>query len=430
MLYERILSRLTGVPLLLEESKLITIANNIIVPISIGSKPARLDSGSMPIGHTLDNETQQVIEDRSVGVIDISGSLVAKNATGDSGTISYELIGAQTRSYLKQGKRTICYAIHSYGGEADGCFGLSRYISSLKAQGIRTIAIIDGPACSAGYLLASGCSEIWATDASMLGSIAVLACLMSQAEADKANGEQYKIIRSKSEKALGSPHEPISEQAITSVEERIKTLDGIMNRTIHDNRSKLSIQTILDLNGRTVLGEEALQLNLIDKLVPSFNMALDGLTLSKPTKSNISISSKGATMTLEEAQAQIIEQQKTIADLNGKLALATASATNAERTRVTTILKGKVEFGLTDAMILPHVEGGMASEHSIAIMEGIKQGLQMNNASPTGTTLGSTVNTHVRAPDVTAKTVIDEFNSAVSANPFDVWAKGIDHTKA
>ena len=166
MRHALLLSRLYNTPLCIEESKLDIISKNVTIILLEGQKPAPL---------TLMENVKVITQSpskkaNSMFLIQIHGSLVSKNGAGDSGITSYESISNEIKTSISEGAKIIGFSIASPGGEADGCFGLASFINSLPSRyGVKTVAFVDGNACSAAYVLASSCQEIFATESSTLG---------------------------------------------------------------------------------------------------------------------------------------------------------------------------------------------------------------------------------------------------------------------
>jgi ClpP class serine protease len=407
MQFAHVLTRLYNTPLLMAEDKLDIITNNVTLKLLAGERPVSLAEGSVDSSSENKTSTQG-----PVAVIRINGTLVSHNAAGESGVLSYERIANNIRYALSEGFKTLVFAIKSNGGEADGNFGLTKFIKSLPDKyGVRTIAIVDGPANSGGYTIASAAQEIWATKSSSLGSIGVIATLIDLSEADKKNGIAYKFVRSKDEKALLSGHEPITNKVENMVRDKVMVLDEEMNRVVNENRPVLSIETIKDLKGRSILGEEALKLGLIDKLVESFDVALDDLvSLSKNTSINNSSKSRGTVMNLEEENTKLKEE---IATLKADAKVTAANAVKAERERVTKIIEAGQTFGVSASVISKRISAGTSFEDSVEMFEGIKEAVQEQNATPNN--LGVT------------KTATNEIEGKSSNNPFDLFLKGQEY---
>jgi ClpP class serine protease len=387
-MYERILSRLYNTPLLIAESKLDIITSNVTLKLLAGERPSKFFDSA----NTVSSESYVR---NNVGVIKVHGSLVAKAGAGDSGYTSYEGIANNIKNAIEARATTLVFSMSTYGGEVNGCFGLAEFITSLPSQyGVKTIALIDGPCCSAGYVIASATQFIIATTSSEVGSIGVLSALFSQVAKDKMDGYDWKVIRSREDKALGNPHEPLTSKLELSVYDRVMEIDSIMVALLTKQRESLSEETITTLNGQTVLGTEAESLHLIDKVIDSYDITLEEIiktgvvegfpyTNSFHIPSSIYQMNKGVNMTLEEA----IEKNTLLASELDKVKLeasvAVAKAVASERQRCAEIMEAAKTFGMTTDVALKQLNAGTSSEGVVSMFETVKEMMQMANPTPT-----------------------------------------------
>jgi ClpP class serine protease len=260
---------------------------------------------------------------QKLGVIEVFDSLVSKDASAASGMTSYQDIAMQIDRAVEFGYTQLIFNLDSPGGEAAGLFSLTDKIRKLSSQGIQTIGYADGMATSAGYAILAACSEVYATETTILGSIAALMVHVDVSEKDKTDGKTYTIFRSKAEKALGDSHSPLTEQAVNKITTLLDTMDTAFNNDILKSRG-ISIDQIKSMKGSEFMAEKALEMKLIDKIVSGFDETLLLASSSKSTQNT-----KGGRMTLEEAEAKIVilEAEKialgaSISDLNTKLEAA------------------------------------------------------------------------------------------------------------
>jgi ClpP class serine protease len=381
--------RLAGVPLAISQQKLEVITSEVTLRLLAGDALLPFEPMVKPN-----------LSKNGLSIVNVSGSLVAKNGFfGGSGSTSYESIVNQTKSFLDSGAKEIYFNIDSGGGEVAGLFATSDYIASLEAKGIKTIALVDGMACSAAYALAAACSEVYATNSSELGSIAVITSLVSQVEADAQRGYTYTILRSKDKKSLGNPHEAITPEALASLTTRLSEFDTIFNSTVNKYRPQVSITDIISWEGETFLAEEALSLGLIDKIIPSVQMFLD----EQPTKplSLANAAVKGTSINLRDnkmeeiaqLQAKIIQLQEENHKLSADKSLAEASAKQAEQARCLGILSAADTFGsISLSAITKQISAGFTQEQVIANFEMLKEATQKATALDTSTAVTTAQN--------------------------------------
>ncbi len=393
MKHNLLLSRLYNTPLAIEESKLATITSNITIKLLTDEPIPYIESkeDTRLISATKNNS---VSEPKVISVFD---SLVSKNGAGASGYTSYQAITTEIQSAIAEGYKSILFYLDTPGGEVSGLFGLSSFIASLPNYGISTTSFTDGMMTSAGYEIASAAQRVYATESSLVGSIAVIMTVINQAKADAQAGLTYELLRSKSDKALGSPHEEPNPEATKQRLLMLSTLDTIFNNSVVSHRPILSLDTILSLNGRSILGAEAKDLKLIDNIIPSFNEVLN--LVNEDTKSNksnkVTISStqqKGKIMTLEEALTENIKLGAELQATKAATSLEIAKAKEAEKTRVLGILEAQDTFKLSTIAAIKNIKSDMTVDQTVSMFEIIKESTQKNNTLDTATGVISTVN--------------------------------------
>jgi len=409
MKYHRILSRLYNQPLAISQAKLDVLTSQVTMKLLAGDSISALPSDM--VVERKDNA--QALP--KVAVINVFDSLVSKNGAGDSGSTSYETISSRITSAITNGAEKIVFYIDSPGGEVAGLFGLAAFIASLPAKyNVETIAVTDGMMTSAAYVIGAACSKVYATSSSIVGSIGVIMTLINTVEADKMDGVSYKILRSKDDKALINPHEPFASKAIEDAVKMLETLDGIMNESVSKYRPMLSVAEIIKLNGNTVLGEEALALNLIDGIVESLDSTLNSIlkeASSSPKFNTISsTTTRGTNMsTLEEALAENIRLSSELQAIKANSTLEIAKAVQGEQDRVLGILDAATTFKLSMDTATKRIKAGSSVEATVEMFEAIKEAVQMATSVDTAAGIAPSL---TEATTQVAGAVQDDFLSS------------------
>lgn len=376
MAYSRILSRLLNTPLAISQDKLDIITANVSLKLLAGESIPSLDADVSSKSISLATESTPTI-----GVIPVFDSLVARNGAGDSGSTSYASISSAIDSAIADKVDTIVFNIGSPGGEVEGLFELASKINSLPSLGIRTISVATGNMASAAYVLGAAAQEVYATEASIVGSIGVIMTMVNTMAADKKNGIEYTILRSKDEKALGNPHEPMSKKAMTDAKGMLAKLDTIMNETVNSFRPNLSIEKIVSMKGNTVLGKEAADIGLTDGIVSSLQEVISSIS----TKNSIKSLKQGANMaTTTSADAEIAALKAQLAEATQQLAATTANAAKAEQERFNAILNTANTLGIPNASSVAqkYFAAGMTAQDATTQMTILKESIQLANPSP------------------------------------------------
>jgi glutamate racemase len=106
----------------------------------------------------------------------------------------------------------------------------------------RLSAIANDHAFSAGYAIASAASKIFVTRTSGVGSIGVIATHADVSEYDKKERIKYTTIFAGDKKNDLSPHEPISDEAISDLQKEVDRLYGMFVAVVARNRNVSSAQ--------------------------------------------------------------------------------------------------------------------------------------------------------------------------------------------
>lgn len=276
--YLRILMRITGTPLLISEGKLNVISENVIMPIIMGESPNKEFTLSAETISARNNNaaagSKNILANDSYAVIKVFDSLVSKNGTGMSGFTSYESIRFAIASTVASGQNNILLYVDSPGGEATSLFSLTNYIREQVAAGVNIIGFTDGNATSAAYAILAATRQAYATETSFLASIAAIYMHVDTSKADTTAGKTYSIFRSKAEKALGDSHTPLTDKAKDKITTMLDSIDTAFNNDVLLSRPSLKLSDIVAMKGSEYLAQEALQLNLIDRIVTGIDEAL------------------------------------------------------------------------------------------------------------------------------------------------------------
>lgn len=381
--YHRLLTRLINTPLAISQDKLEVISSSVTLKLLAGEQLA------MGVANPTDKVSSS--ESSNTAVINVFDSLVSKGGAGESGYTSYQGIRSKVENAVANGASKILFYIDSPGGEVSGLFGLANYISSLPSQyGVETVAFTDGSMTSAAYAIGSAAQQVYATESSSVGSIGVIMTLVDMTEADKQDGYSYTILRSKEEKALYNPHEQISTEVIDKYTAILNELDTLFNAEVTKNRPKLSTQAIIDMKANAFLGNKALELGLIDGIVPSMDAVLN-LTDFQTQRGNV--------MTLEEAKALLSAKEAELATLQASVTGTVAKAISDERARCLDILTAGQTLKMASEQVNKRIAAGQSKEDAVDIFTAIAEAVGNATAIDTSTTVASTVETIKNATD-------------------------------
>jgi signal peptide peptidase SppA len=191
-------------------------------------------------------------------IIPIKGVLVPANSFFSfffDGT-SLKKVKTNIQKALKEGYPLIL-DINSSGGTVEGAFELADYIFEV-AQNFPVIAFSDGAMQSGAMLIASAANRRYVTGkTNLIGSIGVLARIEKSLN---SNVEEYVSGKYKN---IGSPYKKTTDFDRAEIQGQVDYLFSIFVSDISD-RLGLSKQEIIDMEGRTYIGAQAIEAGLVD----------------------------------------------------------------------------------------------------------------------------------------------------------------------
>lgn len=214
----------------------------------------------------------------NVAIIPIHGLLTKRRELFSSifGTTSYEeIFEAMSFALADEKIDKILLDIDSPGGEAGGLFDLVDFIYNARIQK-PIYAFANDHAFSAAYAIASACSKIFVNRVSGVGSIGVIATHVDISEADKKAGLKYTTIYAGEKKNDLSPHEPLTENAVSDLQIEVNRLYEIFIETVARNRNTIS-ETVRSTEAGIYFGRGAIVAGLADELI-DFRICLSIIT--------------------------------------------------------------------------------------------------------------------------------------------------------
>lgn len=250
-------------------------------------------------------------------ILPIVGSMVHRGSSLDaaSGINSYQKIKEDISSAIDNPNvKNILLDIDSPGGSVAGAFDLADFIK--EAAGSKPIyALARDTMASAGYLIASGATKVYATQTARVGSIGVVAMHVDQSEANKARGIKPTIIKAGELKDAGNPHEPLKGEALGYLQESVNDSYEMFVNTVAKNRG-MDVQEIRDTEARVYRGQKAADIGLVDG-VRTFEEVLSELATNSQERVNIvKPNIQGMKMENEENQELEAAVETLTADLN------------------------------------------------------------------------------------------------------------------
>jgi HK97 family phage major capsid protein len=204
-----------------------------------------------------------------VAVIPIVGTITPKaNMMSDiSGGTSIEKLTKQFRSAVANPDvRAIVLDIDSPGGSVYGVQELADEIRGARDEK-KIVAQVSPLAASAAYWLASQANEIAITPSGDAGSIGVYMAHQDVSKAMELRGVKTTLISAGKYKVEGNPYEPLSDEAMANLQERVTQIYG---RFLDDVAAGRGVKASVVRNGfgqgRVLSAQNAKREGLVDRI--------------------------------------------------------------------------------------------------------------------------------------------------------------------
>lgn len=253
--YTHIRNAVFGQPWAIQEQSLDLIATIVDERLAgdIRAFEAKEDDEEMP-GFTMM---------RNVAVIPVIGPISKRMNMFSriSGGTSTELLGKAFDEAMESKASAVLFHMDSPGGSVSGVPELASKIFSARQTSEKPIiALADGLMASAAYWIGSQCDQVYATEASPVGSIGVYARLVSSERAEKNEGYDAMVIRSHELKGIGAgPITPNQENALRA---QVSQYFDMFKTAVMRSRPMMDMEKVA--TGLTFVGSQALNLGLID----------------------------------------------------------------------------------------------------------------------------------------------------------------------
>lgn len=422
--YSHLIPRIINTPLAITAEKLSIITEEVAIKLLVGQE---IDKSSPSVDGFSDDKR------KTVSIIQVKGSTVAKSGAGASGITSYERIQNSIKDCVAAGETSILLHIHSEGGETAGLFPLTDYINSLSSQGVTVYGFTDTYALSAGYALLASCQKVFATRVADVGSIGVIASLVDISKKNELEGKSYTIIRSKPDKAVVSSVEPTSNKMLAVLQQKVDQMDSEFDSNMIKYRGKsLSEETIVSLKGKSIPAFEAVEIGLVDKIVLGIDEVLDLMdseanegSVQPETNTNTSLYNEEIKMadTSNDVAAKLVALESELTTLKGSQNLAITKAVEEERQRNLKILDAGKTFGVSQDLVLKAIEKGYSLDMVSDMFSTLKASADSASAIITaGQSQGSAT------PALQQQLMKDEVTDLLGKDPKDISLASFEGT--
>ena len=202
---------------------------------------------------------------QNVSSISLSG-IISPNMGRRKGLNLYELDKVIEQAFSVKNLKAVALQINSPGGSPVQSEMISKRIRDLSEEkNIPVLAFVEDVAASGGYWLACAADEIFASKASIIGSIGVVSSGFGFDKAIKKIGVDRRLYTSGENKAILDPFLPENKDDIKRLKDIQKELHNQFILFVKSRRGSKIINKNNDLfTGAFWSGEKSLELGLID----------------------------------------------------------------------------------------------------------------------------------------------------------------------
>jgi signal peptide peptidase SppA len=166
--------------------------------------------------------------------------------------------------------RNVMLEIRSPGGSVTGVPESAAKVAQL-ARTKNVFAFTDGMCCSAAYYIASQADQIFGTASSDVGSIGVYCALLDISKQLEAEGVAVNFIKDGKFKGMGAPFKPLTDEERQLFQDEVEKIGSMFRAAVTSKRPQVSIDT---MQGQSFFGDSALDVGLVDAIVPDLSSAL------------------------------------------------------------------------------------------------------------------------------------------------------------
>lgn len=218
---------------------------------------------------SLPEPSKNVTQSGTVAVIPVHGILIDRFCFAEvlGCATSYETIINSLTFCQQSGIRDVVFDMNSPGGYASGVLNLVQFINSLRQTGCRITAIVNSLCCSAAYRIACACDEIVAIPEAIVGSIGVNYILTDTHRQAAMRGTETVVISTSEYKWAGTPGTPVTEKQRENIRDNmVQPFFETFRREVQQSRGLSDKQLEAAADGRAFRAEQALDMNLIDRI--------------------------------------------------------------------------------------------------------------------------------------------------------------------
>ncbi len=199
-----------------------------------------------------------------VGIVDIEGPIAQRGWMCIDG---YDSIARNIEAALADSRvGSVLLRINSPGGTAAGAFEWTRRMrDAIVASKKRCVAYADEMALSGAYAVACAADEIIVPETGCVGSVGVIASMVSRAKKNTLDGYDVRVIQAGDEKADGHPDLPIDPAAVKREQQAVDAFAAVFHRWVGERRG-MTVDTVAGLEAGIKMGPDAVASRLADRV--------------------------------------------------------------------------------------------------------------------------------------------------------------------
>jgi signal peptide peptidase SppA len=191
------------------------------------------------------------------------------------GATSYEDLRQDLQNAGNMGVKQIVFNFDSPGGQTCGCLELAELIADFQQEnGIPCYAFTDAQCCSAAYMLASSCDQIFCTRTSMVGSIGCILGFLDVSKAYEMEGLKAVIFSSGKYKATGADGTTLTEEQAIYLQGLVDSSFAQFAGHVLEHRPEMDLDL---MQGQIFHGDVAAQNGVADDTCDSLEDLLEFL---------------------------------------------------------------------------------------------------------------------------------------------------------
>ena len=204
-------------------------------------------------------------KEKKIVVIGIKDTITGSNSGFRDKYDHYSILSKLNKVKEDENVVGVVVTVNSPGGTAGASWELYKCIMDLNE--VKPVyASVSDSACSGAYMAILGCTRIYCSVMSMIGSIGVIMQVPNLKEFGEKHGIYINTAKSGKFKDIGNPFREMTEEEHRYLQDTIERDHLVFSNLVLKHR-KIDTDKFTELtDGRFFVGAEALELNLVDEI--------------------------------------------------------------------------------------------------------------------------------------------------------------------